>query len=42
MNIDQRTEIYQGILKYRRYPEDLFVGSPERLEALRTGIFGKQ
>jgi spermidine synthase len=42
MNIDQRSEIYQGILKYRRYPEDLFVGSPERLQVLRTGIFGKQ
>jgi spermidine synthase len=42
MNIDQRSEIYQGILKYRRYPEDLFVGSAERLQVLRTGIFGKQ
>lgn len=39
MNIDQRSEIYQGILKYRRFPEDLFAGSSERIDALRTGIF---
>jgi hypothetical protein len=42
MNIDERTLIYQGIIAYRRYPEDLFVGSTERLQALRSGIFGKQ
>jgi len=41
MNIDERAQIYQGIIAYRRYPEDLFVGSPERLQALRSGIFGK-
>jgi spermidine synthase len=41
MNIDQRAEIYQGILAYRRYPENVFVGSPERLQALRRGIFGQ-
>ena len=31
MNIDQRVEIYRGILAHRRYPDDLFIGSPERL-----------
>ena len=42
MNIDQRAEIYRGILKYRRFPDDVFLGSPERLTALRSAIFGKQ
>jgi spermidine synthase len=41
MNIDQRAEIYREILKYRRFPDDLFAGSPDRLKALRSGIFGK-
>jgi spermidine synthase len=38
MNVDQRVEIYRGILHYRRYPEDLFTGSPARLAALRAAI----
>jgi spermidine synthase len=42
MNIDQRVEIYRGILAYRRYPDDLFSGSPERLDALKSAISGKQ
>ena len=42
MNIDQRAEIYRGILKYRRrFPDDIFSGSPERLSALQSAIFGK-
>jgi spermidine synthase len=42
MNIDQRAEIYRGILKYRRFPDDIFSGSPERLNALQSAIFGKK
>jgi hypothetical protein len=41
MNIDQRAEIYREILKYRRFPDDIFSGSPERLNALQSAIFGK-
>jgi spermidine synthase len=41
MNRDQRAEIYRGILAFRRYPEALFVGSPERLSALRTAMLGR-
>jgi spermidine synthase len=41
MNIDQRAEIYEGILAYRRYPADLFIGSTDRLQSLQSGIFGK-
>ena len=33
--------IYRGILSYRRYPEELFVGPRERLDALRTAIFSR-
>ena len=42
MNIDQRVEIYRGILAYRRYPDDLFIGSPERLAALRSAMLARQ
>jgi spermidine synthase len=41
MNRDQRAEIYRGILSYRRYPDDLFVGPRERLDALRAGILSR-
>jgi spermidine synthase len=41
MNHDQRVEIYRGILQYRRYPEDLFVGHPGRLTALRAAILAR-
>jgi spermidine synthase len=41
MNHDQRVEIYRGILQYRRYPEDLFTGSPARLTALRAAILAR-
>jgi len=36
VNVYAQDEIYQHILANRHYPEGLFVGSPERLEALRT------
>ena len=38
MNVDQRAEIYRGMLAFRHYPEDLFVGSPGNLNALRAAI----
>ncbi|HJX63967.1 MAG TPA: fused MFS/spermidine synthase [Polyangia bacterium] len=38
MNVDQRAEIYRGILAFRHYPEDLFVGSPGNLNVLRAAI----
>jgi spermidine synthase len=41
MNRDQRAEIYRGILSYRRYPDELFVGPRDRLDALRSAILSK-
>jgi spermidine synthase len=38
MNVDQRAEIYRGILALRHYPEDLFIGSPGSLNMLRAAI----
>ena len=29
MDHDQRVEIYRGILSYRRFPDDMFIGSPD-------------
>jgi len=42
MNVDERVEIYRGILATRRYPDDLFVGDPARLTALRTAMLARQ
>jgi spermidine synthase len=33
---DQRMEIYRGILAHRRFPEDMFVGTAEKLAPLRA------
>jgi spermidine synthase len=41
MNVDQRAEIYRGILAERRYPDDLFTGSPEHLTELRTQMLAR-
>ena len=41
MNRDQRVEIYRGILQYRRYPDDLFTGSPDHLATLRAAILAR-
>jgi spermidine synthase len=38
MNVDQRAEIYRGMLALRHYPEDLFIGSPANLNPLRAAI----
>ena len=34
----EQAAIYQQILSYRRYPDDVFTGSPERLQALKAAI----
>jgi spermidine synthase len=41
MNVDQRAEIYRGMLAFRHYPEDLFIGSPGNLNALRAAIIAQ-
>jgi spermidine synthase len=38
MNVDQRAEIYRGMLAFRHYPDDLFVGSSANLNALRATL----
>jgi spermidine synthase len=38
LNSDRGTEILNGILDYYAFPEEMFVGSPERLEALRQNL----
>jgi spermidine synthase len=42
MNIDQRVEIYRGMVASRRFPEDLFTGDPARLMALRAAMLARQ
>jgi spermidine synthase len=42
MNVDQRAEIYRGILEFRHYPEGLFIGSPGNLNALRAAIIARE
>jgi len=41
LNRDDAADIYAGMLVYRRFPEDLFTGAPDRLNELRAGIAGK-
>jgi len=38
MNVDQRAEIYRGMLALRHYPDDLFSGSAAQLNTLRAAI----
>jgi spermidine synthase len=38
LNANEGDRVYAGILKYRRYPDDLFVGSENTLAALRSRI----
>jgi spermidine synthase len=40
VNVYAQSEIYRNILQYRRYPEGLFAGSPERLAALHSAEAG--
>ncbi|MDE3217178.1 MAG: fused MFS/spermidine synthase, partial [Gemmatimonadota bacterium] len=44
MSNDQYNQqaIYAGMLRYRQYPTDLFVGSPRTLQALHAAIGGGQ
>ena len=42
MNVDQRAEIYRGMVAYRRYPEDIFTGSPAHLATLRDAIYQRK
>jgi spermidine synthase len=41
MNVDQRAEIYRGILSLRHYPSDLFLGSPAHLNILRAALVAR-
>jgi spermidine synthase len=38
LNLYESGPIYSEILRYRKFPEDMFVGSPQTIAALRTGI----
>ena len=38
LNLYQSDVIYSDMLRYARYPEDLFVGAPATLQALQQGI----
>jgi len=38
LNLYQSGPIYSEILRYRKFPEDLFIGQPKTIEALRTGV----
>ncbi|HUK33540.1 MAG TPA: fused MFS/spermidine synthase, partial [Vicinamibacterales bacterium] len=38
LNLYESGPIYSEILRYRRFPDDLFVGQPETISAIRTGI----
>jgi spermidine synthase len=42
MNVDERAEIHRGIVAFRRYPDDLFRGSPATVKELREGIAGRR
>jgi spermidine synthase len=38
LNLYESGPIYSEILRYRKYPDDLFIGQPQTLSALRSGI----
>ena len=43
LNLYQSDTIYSGMLAYaHRFPDELFIGSPETLAALRAGILREQ
>jgi spermidine synthase len=42
LNKYEQGSIYAGMLNYRQFPEGLFTGSPERIEALRQAIAWRQ
>ncbi|HEX3926620.1 MAG TPA: fused MFS/spermidine synthase [Gemmatimonadales bacterium] len=42
LNMYRQAEIYDQMLQYRQYPDGLFLGTPDRLAAVRAGIMGEQ
>jgi spermidine synthase len=38
LNLYESGPIYSEILRYRKFPEDLFIGQPQTISALRAGI----
>jgi spermidine synthase len=38
LNLYESGPIYSEILRYRKFPDNLFVGSPETIQSLRAGI----
>ena len=38
LNLYESGPIYSEILRYRKFPDDMFVGQPKTIEALRSGI----
>jgi spermidine synthase len=38
MNVDQRAEIYRGMLGFKHYPSELFLGSADNVSELRAAI----
>jgi len=38
LNLYESGPIYSEILRYRKFPDDLFIGQPKTIDALRTGI----
>jgi spermidine synthase len=40
LNLYEQGPIYADMIRYRRYPEGLFQGSPERLQQIRMATSG--
>jgi len=38
VNSYMATEILNGILRYYRFPEDIFTGSPQRVQEMRMAL----
>jgi spermidine synthase len=38
LNLYESGPIYSEILRYRKFPDDMFIGQPKTIEALRSGI----
>ena len=38
LNLDDSAAIYRGMLKFRRFPEDIFTSREGRVDALRNVI----
>jgi len=38
LNLYESGPIYSEILRYRKFPEDMFIGKPETIASLRAGI----